>query len=652
MELFLWDSYGEEDINDKIKYWVDIWGELIANFNINSYGLNLINPHTLVNDIIDEIVSNKMRNKENKNYLLKQINSFLANDEIIKRNYKIEFEMIRDYLNSDKNEYLLNVCRNIKDIFINGDYLKETYHLLKSILLSTEIRDDCYKKIVHLCQSMIVELLLKGFDIQTVKKMPINIFKEYNTYGEYIATNYPHNVNRSDFEDKKDYYKAIKGKINNLSIEDRLNDFESYFDKQPSNQLIIFPIEGLIAYNGFSIGDVHFYSPRVKKFISQPEESDDEIFLREEEHIFNASVWVNAVDDETARQIAIDKIEKSFDVLRCFYKTKVNFSVIKNKCITLNEEYQLISERHSTNVDDVLKDQYSLNMEEVNIEGANELIFENTSNYLFENRENQSFTEQKIVYSLHWFRKGAESIKAEDQLLNYWIVIENLMDFKESNEDDKHLLLNKEKETTYSLAKELVPCVEIPAYKRNISRDLFRYIKNLMGNKSISIHTGESRRGFEIPIELQEKCNLESHRSGRIDLKPFIRNLKELNEYTERKVIQDKVAFCDKFYTDSTFTLEAIEERIKQIQDDILYIYRYRNKIVHNAHYDTLLLPHYVSKVKEYANNLLVQVLYEYSKNNNLTLKEIFLKWHLSKSIFMKKLKENKSIDILEYRFL
>ncbi|BAU29279.1 hypothetical protein DFP93_11688 [Aneurinibacillus soli] len=653
MELFLWDDYEDGVINDKIKYWIDIWGELIGNLNLNSYGLSLINPQTIVNDIIDEIVSNKMRNKENKSYFLKQINRFLDEDEIIKRIYEIEFKVIRDYLNSDKNEYLISVCKRIREFFTEGSYLKETYKLLKSILLSKEVTDSSYERILCLSQSLIVELMLKGFDLKNIKQMPVNIFKKYILHGKYIITDYPHNLDIGEFESEDDYTNSIKNKMDNLSVEERLTDFENYFEKESVDMLVIFQIEGLIAYEGFTCGEVHFYSPRVDKYISQPEEAKDrEIFFREDEHIFNAAVWVNAIDDRVARYTAINKIEKAFDLLRCFYKSKVDFKVVKDDCLILDEEFQLrASGGYESGIHERLKVQYSVNMSEVYIGEEYQLIFEKVGSYLYRNQEKQSFIEKKIVDSLHWFRKGEESIKAEDKLLNYWVAIENLMDFKDFTEEGRQLILNKEKETTYTLAKELIPCIEIMSYKNGICAELFQYIGNLVNNEVFSFKEKSARRAIELPEEIKKKCGLKVEEGEFIRLDDFVENLDELNTYTDCRVIKDRITYVDKFYGQNKFALKVIEERIKQIQDDILYIYRYRNKIVHNAHYDNTLLPHYVAKVKEYSNRLLVQVLYEHSKDYNVNLRDMFLKWHLNQSIFIKKLKENRDINVLNYRF-
>ena len=88
MNVFLWDSYEEGEINDKIKYWVDLWEDLIENFNNDSYGLNLVNPHLILMDIIDEIKFNRLKNSKNKEYFLKTLGVMLKSDPVIKNSFK------------------------------------------------------------------------------------------------------------------------------------------------------------------------------------------------------------------------------------------------------------------------------------------------------------------------------------------------------------------------------------------------------------------------------------------------------------------------------------------------------------------------------------------------------------------------------------
>ncbi|MCD4840653.1 MAG: hypothetical protein K8R08_01375, partial [Methanosarcinales archaeon] len=79
--MFLWDSYEEVEINDKTKYWVDLWEDLIENFDNDSYGLSLVNPHLLLKDLIDEIRFNRLKNPKIKTYFIEKLGLMLVSSQ-------------------------------------------------------------------------------------------------------------------------------------------------------------------------------------------------------------------------------------------------------------------------------------------------------------------------------------------------------------------------------------------------------------------------------------------------------------------------------------------------------------------------------------------------------------------------------------------
>lgn len=659
MELFLWDDFKDGEINEKIKYWVDIWGELIKNFNKNSYGLNLSNPHIVIKDIIDEIEFNKMRNKENKAFLLKQVNSFLKNDKLIKDCYKVEFESIREYLNSDKHEYLLVICKQVKKAFEGNRYFKELYSRLKKTLLNGDEGEEIFREINSISRSLIVELVLKGFHLDSIKRMPVGIFQNYMVIENgCIIPQYPyHGLDFKDFKDEKTYSEVVREKIDNLTIVQRLDALSEYILGLNSKECyVIVPIEGMVGdVREIEVGDVLFYNPRFYQHVkkdelidAESEEENKELFSRNRGRLLNARIKVDCVDWKSAKELANDKLEEIFNVLRCIYKTKCKFKTVTNQYIItdllgteLNRGYDLESR-------EIEKEIHSLDMKEISSDSKEENFFEEVSNAMYQSNKSESITHQKLMYSLHWFRKGEESERAEDRLLNYWIAMENLMDFKSSSEEGRNIILNKEKETSFNLIKELIPCLEIMVYKNSILQDLFRYVRDLTYTKGYSDKATKS--GLELPEELREQCNL-THINGRVSLIPFLENLEEISKYTEREIIKDKIHFAYQFYNNNKFAENAIQERIKVVQDEMIYIYRYRNKIVHNAHYDNALLPHIVSKAKEYANSLLMRIMYDYFISGEEELKDIYFKWHFNSSIFMKNLSKNEKLDIIKYDF-
>lgn len=98
-----------------------------------------------------------------------------------------------------------------------------------------------------------------------------------------------------------------------------------------------------------------------------------------------------------------------------------------------------------------------------------------------------------------------------------------------------------------------------------------------------------------------------------------------------------------KFYTENKFALDTINSQIELIEDDILMIYRFRNLIVHNAHFDNALLPYYVLKIRNYSGYLIRNLLPKLNENNSTLSKEM-INFYIEKEIFLKKLEENKYI--------
>ena len=68
---------------NKIEYFKDLWNNLIDNFLDKSFGLNLYNPHTLVEDIITEIEENSFKNLDNRKYFYDKLNEYFNSDFVI-----------------------------------------------------------------------------------------------------------------------------------------------------------------------------------------------------------------------------------------------------------------------------------------------------------------------------------------------------------------------------------------------------------------------------------------------------------------------------------------------------------------------------------------------------------------------------------------
>lgn len=647
MEMHLWNNYGSEEINEKIKYWVDLWDDLISNFNKKSYGLKLINPQLLINDIIDEIESNDFKNLENKKYFYNKLNEILKDDPIIKEDYKTEFCLIRKNYNDNKF-YVKELCKEYQNIFKSGEYFNKGYSKLKQILLNPIWEEKDKKYIAILTQHLIIDFIIKGYDIKTIQRFPENIFDKYIIRDkESIETKFPHQTNIQDYKckgwyDFELYTKAIKEEIDGLSIEDRLNKLSSYYFSNPEEVYFIFEIEGLKGNIDIWIGPVNFYSPKIKTYEKEMKTHKDEFFKRVDNQCFlNAAVKIKTIDYHATSNKAIEEIEKALDMVKVFYNTDSHFEVSREVYLVVGMDGIQKSYSFSASGEKgIYRWLRSLNLKEQEPNDSIIEIFNKCSEYIFTSPDKQNIIQNRISHSLHWFRKGTEAKSFEDKLVNYWVSIENLLDFKISLQDG--IISKNQKETPFSLACELVPPIIISNYIYNVGWELYGYLTNLLRSDK-----GEHIR-LNIPENIINDCNLNFPLGTEISLRAFIMNISNLLPYISQEIIKEKIIYTDKFYSDPHFCKTQIENRINEIKNDILLLYRYRNKIIHNAHYDNTILPYYVEKARKYSVLVCGKIASTYDIDSKKTLEELFVKQHIKVNELIEKINNNIVVDLFK----
>jgi len=663
MNIFLWNSYEEGEINNKIKYWVDLWEDLIENFDNDSYGLNLVNPNLLLMDIIDEIRFNRLKNSRNCEFFLTQMGKMLKLDPIIKKSFKSDFTLIiRELESKHPPEYLLQLCEDVSELFREGLYFNQSCDFLKDILINPMWNQDDEENISLISQNLMVEFILIGCGLNRIKNLPSNLFDKYTTIGveddELLITKFPLKLSPDDFQDgedlnKNDYNEAIKNEIKSLSISDRIERLKFYYDEQPSEGYAILKVEGLKGNVDLKIGNVNFYKPKIENYVDKTETNDFNVnklkyFGNEISSSFiNAAVKIKYRDLESAELLAVKSIDKSLDVLRCYVHSEVPFKIDSDNLIIVDENGKEVGGKHSSENMPQTKDIYSYNMEKFEVSFSDDdHYFTNIEQMLSDNKTKKSFLADKLINSLHWYRKAFESNNLEDKLLNYWIVIENLVTL-DSKIGNLFLPSNKN-ENKFSLVEELVPPIELIDFIGRISKDLHRYLTDL--NEYFEINSEDTQHLLELPQENIDACFLQPHIDViKVDMKEFIKNIPPLINLVPNKIIKDKIVFADKFYSDNEFAYQKIIERLYQTKHDLLLIYRYRNLIVHNARFDSTILPYYIEKAERFAGNILRTILYEFVMDNTKTHEKILLSKKVKIQRMMDKLKNNDSLDLWDF---
>lgn len=623
----------------KVEFWKELWVDLIDDFLKRSYGFKLYSPQILVEDIITEIQENQFRNTENKKYFSIKVNEYVQNDEIIKSILKSEFSLLQKAIHTKKNGYILSLCKQINSTLKKGVYFNHTLKLAQNvILLNSEIDINFVNKINYYSQSLIVEFIKKTYTLEDIKKFVENIFDEYSYYKSTsgLRTKFPHQFDYKDFKkedgktDVESYEQAIKDKIENLTFKDRIKTLAYYYNKRTKKVKYIFVIRGLKGETDIdnTILGVHFYSVDEKKLSIEDEDSFKNLQRKsnKKEKYLQASVDVDYLMARSSSIIAKRKIETAIDILYCYFNIKTPISYAEYGYSVFDEDDSMLFSKASG---EKFPSEFNYHFNSLDFaEKEKHLNDINEYKFLWNNKINNE-TSSKIKNALHWHRKAEQSTREEDKILSFWIALENLFNTKE---DIKIDIFDNPKNGKIQLIQEIVSARETLNYIYDYGWELYWYYVN-------------KKHRIEFPEELQTKAQLNIEPGKSIYLKKFVDNLEEIKVYESNLFILDKINSVIRFYSDFGYTKSVVIDQISNIKNDILMIYRLRNLIVHNAHYDNTLLPYYAWKAKTYCGNLLRKFIDEFEEEK--TLSNIIFDIYIGKEKYLLDL-DNDQINLFE----
>lgn len=655
MDPFLWDNYTLQEVNEKVRYWVDMWELLIENLNDPSLGLVFMNPHLLVRHIIDEIVFNNFQNPENRAYFKRQLEYFTEADPATKKLFATDLSLIRREFGGLRLSYLLQLCRNVDIAYSKSNYIDELFVLLRTQLRNATWNPGNEEMIRTISECMIVELVLIGYSLESIRAFPANTFDRSTGFAFHrMSTS---SIKQNDFiEDGimnvAAYREAIKTEVDNLTVEDRLDTFAQCFHPKKNECYFIYQIEGLKGETlDFTVANVNFYSPKMKRYIksvpgytNELSDSSDELFGTEVETCFvNAAVRLHEFDAASSEQYAVEQIERSLDLFRTFVSAELPFKVAANKYIrvSLNGEFWGNGERGIGDYDQKHKHFLSLDLGILSSQFT-ENFLDSASEKLFGDKLLDS-AGLRLAHSLHWFRKAEETQTSEDRLLNYWIVLENMVSVQKS--DRNVLLPEKEKESKFALIREIVPPLEACIYLSSAASNLYHLLRTLLSTRT------NGRPHLVLPDILLQEADLAAPRGSSIDMTKFLSQLGAVARAIPRKVIKDEVLRVQKLYSDTSWAKSDIDNRLRVMKEELLMLYRLRNRIVHNAHYDNSILPLWIEKARRYAGNTLRKVLDDLFEGREPDIESSLLRYHVGLSRVQQKLEKAVAVDFLKWKF-
>lgn len=556
----------------KIQYFIDYWKDLTHpkdSIEIELVHSIIYNPKELIKEFIDEIERKNLSNKDNKKFFIDSLGKFSNLDLEALSFIKPTLKLILKEQNSD-HSYLLHL---LKMAYLKLDYFmlgKESIKELAEILTDDSAIDT--KKIKHLTNLIVFELMHKKYSKTTIAKIINNIFSNYQVLSEdQIHTNFPHNIECKNWDrtssEYEEYKHTLTNFIDNLTEKDRIFALNNYLNKEGEQLRFVFQIKGLKGDNAnITIGNVQIYNPKSMQLFKETTEYFNELFEKKiEDNIYycNGAVTLDVLDTEYAKQEALQILENSLDLVASRYPPyPISITINKFKYYVIDMEGHNRGSG-STNTWEFLT--YKDSQELDNSEYDNPIYAQQIA------KDKILEVDKKILESMHWKRKAIESNENNEKILWHWVALENLFERKNSSEKTPNVIF------------EVVSKLLAKQYMYNFAWKHFYKLKEKTDASLMNMIHKDLQ--LQLPDDLKNNIGLNAKDGTKIYLINLVSNLKKIQtDLNNNSLFFEQLGYLDEIFTDKKKCLELIDKFEKIFFEKLVYVYRVRNKIVHNAH--------------------------------------------------------------------
>lgn len=620
----------------KIEYFKEYWKSFTAttkdNINNIDYFANLeqdsinpllFNPQALIKEFIDELERTKDLTKSfykdffrtNVSKLVK--GEFIENKlslnslEFLQSNLKLAQKYFEPKVKGDYSSLLYTlkfIISELKDFKLGIECIKE----LSQILTDNSNIENSKEKIKALTNFIIFELRNKKYSDKTIKEIIGNIFSRYslNKNGR-LYTKFPHNIKFTTGENLEEYYKKVMKYIDDLTIKDRILALETYFKQEPKEVIFIFHTKGVKYDKSFEeINGIKIYNPYHKQLIDNDEK---DLYKRLElnfnfnpnmktfpDGFCNIAIEINMIDFEYSKSEAIYKINKFFGILTSRYFTlKYELNLITNSIIVIDKNGKVLISFSSVDTKNILANSIDLG------------DFKHPEDYpeyysTLINSQNLDKIDRKIIESTNWKIKALKSNNYNESILWHWVSIENLFEIDKKNVSN---ILN------------FAPPILTKSYIHNFMQQI-TYIIYSKESNFLSCYNDFSKEANDF---IKEEI-----RGKEFNYNEFICKVKELLNILSKSEQDKNTFFYEKlnhfvciFSEDKQF-LNFIKNYQEQIKQKILFLYRIRNKIIHNANNEQDSMVIYYKNFASYLNTVLLCYFIDKRMEGIKDNKEIF----------------------------
>lgn len=633
-------------IERRIAYWRELWQELV-DYRHHFRGLSLKSPHLLLREIADE-ADDGFRNKHSATYLQGQLCA-LGNDDPALRADGAAFKVLRQEIEKRRPGHLRALAQSAMVQFTSGSYSCFHCRELKRIILSPHSKDDV-SRLIFTSQVLIIELVMLGYSWEYIRSRPSVIMADCKNVGSAVITDYPYEVPLDPYKgptgevDEVRYCAAIEAHVSGLTTSDRLERFAKFFRPEHRTTHYIFQIEGLRPdfhdpTREMELGNVTLYSPSARKFLYSDAHSifnADETFRSEDGAVFiNAAVAVSGLagDDSSGLTKALQDTDRALGFISAYIGGRKPFKPNATSFLRGDEERKAAggTSHIGNRLIDVLE---SANLKDAGIYLKQERL-DAASALLDASAESRSDIQRRLLLAFRWLRKATESTYPEDMLLFSWVVIETLLG---ADDAASAMSSNDNSPTRIERAMDLIPAVALRAFRWG----LLHSVRDRLVHELESIPPS-----ITFPADLMKAAGLIRKPYTSYSLTEMLPHLPRLREHLKGQRLDDWLRHAEEFYSTPKFAARVYEERLRSITEQVVLIYRLRNRIVHSAHYEHPFLPYYARAAEGLAETATLAVFDAFVENREAVVSEVLLRRYSETQILLERLKGGEKVDLL-----
>ncbi|BAQ66969.1 hypothetical protein [Geminocystis sp. NIES-3709] len=387
-----------------------------------------------------------------------------------------------------------------------------------------------------------------------------------------------------------------------------------------TKQTYIFQLKGFKGADNLNIqfGNVRIYNPKTTKLIkkylldfddnSDPNKFDNyEYFGSKNDDIYcNGAVTLDVIDQEQSKKEAISNLNQVLSfILSNQMDIKYPIKIDISSMFIIDEngvQKGFFSQR--------TEDDYNFKESRENINFIHNFYQSKITSQL-------NSVDKQIIESLNWKKKAVESFNINEKILWFWISLENLM-----NDGN-----NRSSENIFYYVSKYLAIYQFYKFVWKHYGKLIDIRKKLV-LKSFSTNDRKDLKELDSILRLDE-INTKDNQII-YSLKEFIENIDLIIDLIKAQFEKEELLYYQLDYLRLIFNNP---DNLKKLLDDfehickekLLYVYRIRNKIVHNANTEENTLSEYYSDFISQASTLTIIQFMTKRQNKNLKTTESIL---------------------------